>query len=335
MQYVSLGKSGLQVSRICLGTMGYGDPHWREWTLDEATARPIVCHAIEQGVNFFDTANLYSRGKTENFIGKVLREQLRRDQYVIATKAYFPTGDSPNERGLSRKHLFAAVEASLKRLGVDYIDLFYIHRWDYSTPIEETLRALDDLVRAGKICYLGASSMYAWQFAKSLYLADKNLWTRFVAMQNHYNLIYREEEREMIPLCKEEGVAIVPWAPLARGFLTGSRSRKGGGETVRAKTDDFLHQLYYAESDFQVVEDVVALAHKRGIAPAEVALAWLLRKGVAAFVLGPSKITHLDAAIRALTTVLTDQEVEELERHYQPHPVLGHSPYGVNLYYTR
>lgn len=325
MEYVNLGRTGLRVSRICLGCLGFGSPAWREWVLPEDEARPIIKRAIELGINFFDTADMYSDGVSEEILGRALRDFARREEVVIATKVYFPTGPGQNERGLSRKHIMHAVDASLRRLGTDYIDLYQIHRWDYNTPIEETLEALHDVVKAGKVRYIGASSMYAWQFCKALYVADLHGWTRFVSMQNHYNLIYREEEREMIPLCLEEGVAVLPWSPLARGFLAGTRTREGWGVTKRAKTDDLAHQFYYRDEDFTVLERVVELANRRGVTPAQIALAWLLhRPGVTAPIVGTTKLEHLEAAVQALEIELSSEECAYLEEPYRPHPVLGH-----------
>ena len=325
MEYVRLGRSGLKVSRICLGAMSFGSPAWRSWVLPEDESRPIIHRALEQGINFFDTADIYSLGLSEEILGRAIRDFTRRDQVVLATKVYYPTGDGPNDQGLSRKHILEAADASLRRLGTDYIDLYQIHRWDPQTPVEETLSALDSLVRAGKVRYLGASSMYAWQFQRALCLADRHGWERFVSMQNHYNLVYREEEREMLPLCREEGIGVIPWSPLARGFLTGSRRQKGEwGDTLRAKTDVFAHELYYAHSDFQIVERVVALAERRGVRPAQIALAWLLRQpGVTAPIVGTTRLEHLDQAIEALEIELTDAECDYLEEPYTPHPVLG------------
>ncbi len=326
MDYVNLGRSGLKVSRICLGTLAYGTPEWRKWVLPEADSRPFIRRALELGVNFFDTADMYSRGLSEEILGRALRDfGARREEVVIATKVFFPMGDGPNRRGLSRKHLLAAIDASLKRLGVDYVDLYQIHRYDHSTPIAETLEALHDVVKAGKARYLGASSMFAWQFAQALYLADQHGWTRFVSMQNHYNLVYREEERETLPLCRAEGVGVIPWSPLARGFLTGSRRRGSRGDTTRAETDDFAHHLYYQEEDFQVVDRVVELAGRRGVTPAQIALAWLLHQpGVTAPIVGASKMPHLEEAVAALEIKLTEDERKYLEEPYRPHPVLGH-----------
>jgi aryl-alcohol dehydrogenase (NADP+) len=325
MEYVRLGSTGLKVSRICLGTMTYGTPQWRPWVLDEEASRPFIRRALELGINFFDTADMYSRGVSEEVVGRALRDLGARDQIVLATKAFYPTGDGPNDRGLSRKHLFDAIDASLRRLGVDYVDLYQIHRFDFDTPIEETLEALHDIVKAGKARYIGASSMAAWQFAKMLYVADRHGWTRFVSMQNHYNLIYREEEREMMPLCREEGVGVIPWSPLARGFLAGNRSRQDRGETLRARSDDFAHQMYYADADFTVADRVSEIANRRGVKPAQVALAWLLAQpGVTAPIVGASKLPHLDDAIAALGIRLDESELKRLEEPYQPHRVLGH-----------
>ena len=326
MEYVNLGRSGLKVSRICLGLMTYGTPDWRKWVLPESEGRPIVRRALELGINFFDTADMYSRGLSEEILGRALRDfGARREEVVVATKLFFPMGDGPNQGGLSRKHILDAIDASLKRLGMDYVDVYQIHRYDRETPIEETLEALHDVVKAGKARYLGASSMFAWQFARMLYVADRHGWTRFVAMQNHYNLVYREEEREMLPLCRAEGIGVIPWSPLARGFLTGSRPRGSRGETIRAETDGFAHILYYQESDYQVVDRVVDLAKRRGATPAQIALAWLLHQpGVTAPIIGARKMLHLEEAIAALEIKLSEEERKYLEEPYQPHPVLGH-----------
>jgi aryl-alcohol dehydrogenase (NADP+) len=322
MDYVSLGRSGLKVSRICLGVMTYGDPAWRAWILSEEQGRPFIRRALERGINFFDTADMYSRGTSEEVLGRAIRDFARRDHVVIATKAFYPMSEDPNDRGLSRKHLMSSIDGSLRRLGTDYVDLYQIHRYDPETPIEETLCALDDIVRAGKARYIGASRMAAWQFARALYLADRHGWTRFVSMQDHYNLVYREEEREMLPLCRDEGIGVIPWSPLARGFLAGNRRAADKGDTARAKTDDFAHRLYYMDSDFRIVERVVSLAGRRGVKPAQIALAWLLRQpGVTAPIVGASKIEHLDQAIDALEISLTDEECGELEALYEPHTV--------------
>jgi aryl-alcohol dehydrogenase (NADP+) len=329
MQYAQLGKTELNVSRICLGMMSYGTPSWRDWVLDEEASRPFIQRALEMGINFFDTANMYSLGVSEEITGRALKDFAKRDEVIIATKVFYPYSDDPEKRGLSRQQIMLAVEESLRRLGIDTIDLYQIHRWDYNTTIEETLEALHELVRSGKVRYIGASSMYAYQFAKSLYLADLHNWTRFVSMQNHYNLVYREEEREMIPLCLEEGVGLIPWSPLARGFLAGNRRRGEGGEktgeTARAKSDDYAHGMYYRDDDFDVVERVVEIAAARGVAPAQIALAWLLHQdGVAAPIVGATRLSHLDQAIAALDVELDDDELARLEEPYRPHPVLGH-----------
>jgi aryl-alcohol dehydrogenase (NADP+) len=325
MEYVRLGSTGLKVSRICLGTMTYGTPEWRPWVLDEAASRPFLTRALEQGINFFDTADMYSRGKSEEVLGRALKECTSREQVVIATKAFYPLADGPNDRGLSRKHLMHAIDASLRRLGTDYVDLYQIHRFDPQTRIEETLEALHDIVKTGKARYIGASSMASWQFAKMLAASDAHGWTRFVTMQNHYNLVYREEEREMLPLCREEGIGIIPWSPLARGFLAGNRHKGDQGETLRAKSDEFAHKLYYADSDFTIADRVVELASRRGLKPTQIALAWLLAKpGVTAPIVGASKLPHLDDALGALDVRLDAAEIAFLEELYQPHPVLGH-----------
>lgn len=326
MDYINLGKTGLKVSRLCLGTMTYGSREWREWVLPEEESRPFIKRALELGINFFDTADMYSLGVSEEIVGRAIKDFAARDQAIVATKVYNPMGSGPNDRGLSRKHIMDAIDASLRRLGTDYVDLYQIHRWDYETPIEETLLALHDVVKAGKARYIGASSMYAWQFAKALYLAERHGWTRFVSMQNHYNLVYREEEREMLPLCRAEGIGAIPWSPLARGFLSGNRRRQDRGETTRAKTDDFAHKLYYEDTDFQIVDRVVELASQRGVAPAQIALAWLLHQpGITAPIIGASKMEHLEQAVAALDITLDDRDRTFLEEPYQPHPVLGHS----------
>ena len=323
MNYVNLGQSGLKVSRICLGAMTYGNPAWRAWILSEEQGRPFIRRALERGVNFFDTADMYSRGASEEVLGRALRDFAKRDDVVIGTKAYYPMSDAPNDRGLSRKHLMASIDGSLRRLGTDYVDLYQIHRYDPATPIEETLRALDDIVRSGKARYIGASSMASWQFARALYLADRRGWTRFVAMQNHYNLVYREEEREMMPLCREEGIGVIPWSPLARGFLAGNRRAADKGDTERARTDDFAHRLYYTDSDFRIVDRVVEVARRRSVSSAQIALAWLLHQdGVTAPIVGATKMEQLDQAIDAVEISLSAEERRELEELYQPHPVL-------------
>jgi aryl-alcohol dehydrogenase (NADP+) len=320
MEYVSLGRTGLKVSKLCLGTMTYGDPAWRPWVLTEDAGRPFIKRALENGINFFDTANMYSNGVSEEILGRAVRDFATRDNVVIATKVFYPMSTEPNNRGLSRKHIMSAIDASLQRLGTDYVDLYQIHRWDPETPIEETLLALHDVVRAGKARYIGASSMWAWQFATALQLAGRNGWTRFVSMQNHYNLVYREEEREMLPLCDAEGIGVIPWSPLARGFLAGNRRDKA--DTERARTDDIAHRLYYAESDFRIVDQVAALARERGVSPAQIALAWVLRKpGITAPIVGASRMEQLDQAVAALDITLSAGDLHRLEDPYEPHTV--------------
>lgn len=323
MQFVNLGKTGVQVSRIALGCMTYGTPTERAWMLNEDASRPFIQRALEAGINFFDTADMYSSGLSEEILGRAIRDFVPRDEVVIATKVYYPMGDKPNQSGLSRKHIMTAIDASLLRLGTEYIDLYQIHRWDHETPIEETLEALHDVVKAGKALYIGASSMHAWQFAKALYLADQHGWTRFVSMQNHYNLIYREEEREMIPLCVAEGIGIIPWSPLARGFLAGNRTRDKRGETTRSTSDAFAHRLYYADNDFALLDNVTNLGRERGVSAAQIALAWMLHKPyITSPIIGASKMHHLEEAIAALDIALSSEEMDSLEAAYQPHPVL-------------
>lgn len=336
MNYVRLGQTGVRVSPLCLGMMTYGSKEWREWVLEEDESRPFIQRAVEAGINFYDTADIYSLGESEVLTGKLLREfQPRREELVIATKVFNPMSDAPNDRGLSRKHILASIDRSLKRLGVDYIDLYQIHRFDKNTNIEETCEALDAVVRAGKALYIGASSMYAWQFLKMLIFQEQNSLARFVTMQNHYNLIYREEEREMIPLCLDQGIGCIPWSPLARGFLAGTRKREdrdsqqnkvSGGATARARTDDFGHRMYYRDTDFDIVDRVVEIANERHAKPAQVALAWILTKpGVSAPIIGASKSDHLEDALAALQLKLSEDEIKRLEELYEPHPVLGHS----------
>jgi aryl-alcohol dehydrogenase (NADP+) len=325
---INLGHTGVRISPLCLGMMTYGSKKWREWVLEEDEARPIVQRAVEAGINFFDTADVYSLGESECITGKLLREfQPRREELVLATKVFNPMSDCPNDRGLSRKHIMNSIDASLKRLGVDYVDLYQIHRFDKDTPIEETCEALDAVVKAGKALYLGASSMYAWQFQKMLQFQKENHLARFVTMQNHYNLVYREEEREMIPLCLDQKIGCIPWSPLARGLLTGSRKRGDGKtETIRARTDDFGHTLYNPDTDFDVVDRVLELAAQRNVKPAQIALAWILSKpAVSAPIIGASKLYQLEDALTAVTLKLTPDEIKRLEEPYQPHPVLGHS----------
>jgi aryl-alcohol dehydrogenase (NADP+) len=305
--------------------MTYGSPAWREWILDEEQSRPFIRRALELGINFFDTADIYSLGASEEILSRALQEFTPRDRVVIATKVFNPMGDDPNQRGLSRKHIRESIDASLRRLRTDYVDLYQIHRFDYQTPVEETLDALNDVVRAGKALYIGASSMHAYQFAKMLYTSDRLGLARFATMQNHYNLIYREEEREMLPLCREEGIGVIPWSPLARGFVAGNRRAGDFGDTSRAKTDAYAKELYYQPSDFAVVDCITGIAKARGIPNAQVALAWVLQQpGVTAPIIGASKMSHLDDAVAALSVKLTGEELKALAEPYQPHPILGH-----------
>ncbi len=323
MDYINLGNTGLKVSRICLGMMSYGTSKWRDWVLDEDDSRPFIRRALELGLNFFDTADMYSIGVSEEVTGRALKDFARRDEVVIATKVYHPMSDKPNRGGLSRKHIMDACDDSLKRLGTDYIDLYQIHRFDPDTPIEETLSALDELVRSGRVRYLGASSMFAYQFAQLLYTADLNGFHRFVSMQNHYNLIYREEEREMLPLCATEGVGVIPWSPLARGRLT--RRPSDYSTTTRGKSDGMANDWYDGPNDDAVAEAVVSLAERRGDAPAQVALAWLLHQSpVTAPIIGATKMKHLEDAVKATELSLSEEEMAELERPYEPRPVKGH-----------
>ncbi len=325
MKYVNFGSTGLRVSRICLGTMSFGTSSERPWAVGEDAAEPILRAAVDGGVTFFDTADAYNGGSSEVITGRLLRKFCQRDEVVVATKVFFPTGAGQNDRGLSRKHILSAIDASLTRLGLDYVDIYQIHRWDPRTPVEETMAALHDVVRAGKARYIGASSMYAWQFAKAQHTAERHGWTRFVSMQNHYNLLYREEEREMIPQCADQGVAVIPWSPLARGVLAGTRTRSGERRTARSGTDPFAENLYSEPSDFDVVERVAEVAGERGVPPAQVALAWLLhRPGVTAPIVGATKPGHVQDAIAAEQLQLSDDEMKRLEEAYQPHPVLGH-----------
>jgi aryl-alcohol dehydrogenase-like predicted oxidoreductase len=325
MEYVNLGKTGLRVSRVCLGMMSFGTHESRAWTLDEAAAEPIIRRAVEGGITFFDTADVYNGGESEVITGRVLPKLLSREELVIATKVYGETMPGENGRGLSRKHVMASIDASLGRLGLDYVDLYQIHRWDSRTPIEETMEALHDVVKAGKARYVGASSMFAWQFAKAQAAADRAGTTRFVSMQNHYNLVYREEEREMIPCCIDQGVAVLPWSPLARGLLAGTRTREGERLTTRAASDQFADSLYVPEVDFDVVDRVLEVAGERGVPPAQVALAWLLaRPGVTAPIVGATRAEHVEDALAAERVALTDEEVARLEEPYVPHAVSGH-----------
>jgi len=325
MEYIRLGSTGLRVSRICLGCMSYGTPTERwPWALDEEQSRPFIQHALELGINFFDTADTYSNGMSEEVVGRALRDYASREEVVIATKVFSVMGPGPNDHGLSRKHILSGIDASLKRLGTDYVDLYQTHRWDYETPIEETLEALNDVVRAGKARYIGASSMYAWQFAKALYTSDLHGWARFVSMQPYYNLVYREEEREMLPLCRDQQIAVIPWSPMARGLLTRKPSPERN-ETLRAQTDAFGKRLY-GEQDFAIAQRVSDVAEARGLPMAQIALAWMLTKPfITAPIIGATKPHHLDDAVAAISVQLSVDEIEHLEEAYQTHPVLGHS----------
>ncbi len=325
MKTVRLGTTGLEVSRLTLGCMTYGDPGWRSWILDEGAARDHFRRALDLGINFFDTANMYSKGVSEEITGKMLRELAHREDYVLASKVYFPVAKGPNRGGLSRKHILAACDASLKRLGLDYIDLYQIHRFDHETPIEETIEALDSLVKAGKVRYLGASSMAAWEFATMLFTADAMDASRFVSMQNHMNLAYREEEREMVPLCLDQGIGLIPWSPLARGFLAGNRTRTSRDATPRARDDSYADRLYYEEADFKVLDTLIEVAARLGEKPAKVALAWLLSvPGVDSAIVGTTRIEQLVELAAAVDLTLDEETIAALEAPYIPHPVLGH-----------
>lgn len=326
MEYVNLGKTGLKVSKLCLGCMTFGRSAWRKWVLDEEDSRSLIRKALEMGINFFDTADMYSLGGSEEVLGRALHDFARRDEIVVGTKVYQAMSEKPNDQGLSRKHIMHSIDNSLLRLKMDYVDLYQIHRFDPGTPVEESMEALNDVVRAGKALYLGASSMWAWQFSEMLHVAEKNGWSRFVSMQNHYNLIYREEEREMIPLCRSEGIGIIPWSPLARGFLAGNRPEAGKGETMRARTDQLAQEYYYQSADFAVLARVQGVAARYGKTPAQIALAWLTsRPGVTAPVIGASKLNQLDELASALEINLDETDVSALEDLYEPHRVLGHS----------
>ncbi len=325
MEYVNLGKAGVKVSRICLGCMSFGDD--AAWKIGPTDARKIISKAIDLGVNFFDTANVYSLGRSEEITGECLKEY--RNDVVLATKVRFPMGTGPNDSGLSRRHIMQQIKASLKRLQTDWADLYQIHRWDYQTPVEETMMTLNDIVRQGMARYIGASSMFAWQFLKSLHTSERLGLARFVSMQNHYNLLYREEEREMIPLCKEEEIALIPWSPLARGFLTGKYKRGETPKSLRYETDgpdahSYLAERYFKPEDFDVVETVEAVAREKGVSPSQIAVAWLLHKGVTAPIIGATKVTHIEAAVGALGIKLTSDDMTRLEAPYKPHPVIGH-----------
>ncbi len=327
MEYVNLGKTGLKVSRLCLGMMTYGSTKWRKWVLDEKQALPFVKCALESGINFFDTADVYSMGASEEVLGNTLKTcGAKREAVVIATKVCNPISDEVNDRGLSRKHILDSIDRSLRHLKMDYVDLYQIHRWDYTTPIEETMEALNDVVRSGKARYIGASSMFAWQFAKAQHVAGQHGWSRFVSMQNHYNLVYREEEREMIPLCVDQGIGLIPWSPMARGFFAGNRKTGGGGETLRAQNDPFADQLYFRDEDFTITGRVAEVAQERGVSGSQIALAWVLHKpAITAPIIGASKIEHLEQSIAALDIKLEAEEIKRLEELYRPHPVLEHS----------
>jgi aryl-alcohol dehydrogenase (NADP+) len=325
MDYVNLGPTGLKVSRLCLGTMSYGDPKWRDWVLPEEAALPHFKKALEGGINFFDTADVYSNGVSEIITGKALREMARREEVIVATKAYNAMGPGPNERGLSRKHVMHAIDASLKRLQMDYVDLYQIHRFDPTTPIEETMEALHDVVKAGKALHIGASSMFAWQFAQMQHVAERRGWTKFVTMQNHYNLAYREEEREMLAYCRASGVGVIPWSPLARGFLAGNRRRQDWGETTRAKSDEQARGYYYSDADFAIADAAADIAAKRGVSHAQVAYAWVAAQpAITAPIIGVTKLPQLDEALASTKLKLTDAEKKALEAPYRPKAVMGH-----------
>jgi len=320
MEYVTLGRTGVKVSRICLGCMSFGND--AAWKVELDDARPIIKKAIDVGINFFDTANVYSLGRSEEISGECLKGY--RDDAVVATKVYGVMGDKPNQSGLSRRHITQQIKGSLKRLQMNHVDLYQIHRWDYATPIEETLRALDDVVHQGFVHYIGASSMWAWQFLKALNTSDRLGFVRFVSMQNHYNLVYREEEREMIPLCKQEGIGLIPWSPLAKGFLTGRYKRGEDAKTTRYESDKLLRERFFKPEDFDVVEAVQAIANEKGVTPAQVAIAWLLHKGVTAPIVGPTKVEHVEDAVGAIDVKLNTSDMEQLEGKYKPHSILGH-----------
>jgi 1-deoxyxylulose-5-phosphate synthase len=327
MEYRRLGSTGLKVSRICFGTMTYGSKKWREWIIEEAEARPFFAKALECGINFFDTADMYSDGVSEEILGRALKELgASRDRMVIATKVFNPMSDDPNDKGLSRKHIFQSIDNSLRRLGMDYVDLYQIHRFDYETPIEETLIALNDLIKAGKVRYIGASAMFAWQFMNMLATSDRLGVARFVSMQNYYNLLYREEEREMMPLCRAEGIGLIPFSPLARGFVAGNRRGEDFGETTRAKTDAYSRGQYYRPRDFAIVDKIAQLAKNRGVNNAQIALAWVLQQpGVTSPIIGASKLSHLEDAVAALGIRLSEQELKTLEESYEPRAIMAHS----------
>ena len=327
MDYVNLGRTGLKVSRLCLGAMTYGSRKWRPWVLEEEEARPFIRRALELGINFFDTADMYSVGASEEILGRALKDfGPGRDRVVIATKVYQSMSDDPNDRGLSRKHIHHSIDNSLRRLDTDYVDLYQIHRFDYSTPIHETLAALNDVVRAGKALYIGASAMFAWQFMKMLAASDHLGFARFASMQNYYNVLYREEEREMLPLCRAEGIGVIPFSPLARGFVAGNRRKEDLGETVRAKTDEYSKSQYYRPQDFAIVDRITEIAAKRGVNNAQIALAWVLHQsGITSPIIGASKLAHLEDAIAALDVKLDAQELKTLGEPYQPRGIIAHN----------
>ena len=327
MQYTNLGKTGMKVSRLCLGMMSYGSKQWRDWVLNEEEAKPFIKRALDAGFNFFDTADVYSTGESERITGSLLKHfGVKRENVIVATKVNGQMSDDINDKGLSRKHILDSIDRSLQRLQMDYVDLYQIHRWDYETPIAETMEALNDIVRAGKARYIGASSMFAWQFSKAQHTAQSAGWARFVSMQNHYNLVYREEEREMIPLCQDRGIGLIPWSPMARGFFAGNRKRGGGGETARANNDPFANNLYFREEDFTVADWAREIAKERGVTGSQIALSWILSKPyVTSPIIGATKMDHLEQAIAALDIKLSEDEVKRLEEPYRPHPILGHS----------
>ena len=320
MEYVNLGRAGIKVSRICLGCMSFGSD--APWKIGLPQARKLVEKAIDLGINFFDTANVYSLGQSEKITGQCLKGN--RDNVVVATKVFFPMGEGPNDSGLSRRHIMQQIRESLKRLQTNYVDLYQIHRWDYTTPIEETMRALNDVVHLGYAHYIGASSMFAWQLSNALHTSERLGLEKFTSMQNHYNLIYREEEREMIPLCREEGIALIPWSPLARGFLTGKYKRDETPKTTRYKSDKYLAERYFTSEDFDLLETVIALSREKAVTPAQIALAWLLHKGVTAPIIGATKVEHVEEAVGALKVKLGAEDMARLEKGYRPHPVIGH-----------
>lgn len=332
MEYVNFGSTGLKVSRLALGTMGFGSRTWRKWALEEEQSRPIIRKALELGINFFDTADMYSLGVAEQILGRALKDfGIARDRVVIGTKAWSPMSDDPNDRGLSRKHLFHAIDNSLKRLGTEYVDIFQVHRWDGSTPLDETLTALHDIVKAGKALYIGASTMSAWQFAKMIFTSDRLGLTRPVSMQPYYNLLYREEEREMIPLCRSEGIAVIPYSPIARGFVTGERRRGDFGDTVRAKTDEYMKKLYYTDPDFAIVEKISEVAGKRGVPNVQIALSWVLQQpGITSPIVGVTKLEQLGELVGALDVKLDASELAALSDVYRPHEVISELPRPKN-----